>query len=105
MPFLLVHSFGSYQMHPLIARVCKKVGYQTTTLYRREWVKRWQAGKTSTMKPDSIFEIGSITKTFTGLILSQMVEEGKVKFDDPVRTLLPPETVASLRAAKSLCST
>ncbi len=47
-----------------------------------------------TAKPDSIFEIGSITKTFTGLILSQMVEEGKVKFDDPVRTLLPPETVA-----------
>ena len=44
-------------------------------------------------KPDSIFEIGSITKTFTGLILSQMVEQGKVKFDDPVRELLPPGTV------------
>ena len=44
-------------------------------------------------RPDSIFEIGSITKTFTGLILSQMVEQGKVKFDDPVRELLPPGTV------------
>ncbi len=44
-------------------------------------------------KPDSIFEIGSITKTFTGLVLSQMVEQGKVKFDDPVRVLLPPGTV------------
>ncbi|MGO9337155.1 MAG: serine hydrolase domain-containing protein [Terracidiphilus sp.] len=44
-------------------------------------------------KPDSIFEIGSITKTFTGLILSQMVEQGKVKLDDPVRALLPPGTV------------
>ncbi len=44
-------------------------------------------------RPDSIFEIGSITKTFTGLILSQMVEQGKVKFDDPVRDLLPPGTV------------
>lgn len=43
-------------------------------------------------KPDSIFEIGSITKTFTGLILSQMVEQGKVTFDDPVRELLPPGT-------------
>jgi serine-type D-Ala-D-Ala carboxypeptidase/endopeptidase len=43
--------------------------------------------------PDSIFEIGSITKTFTGLILSQMAEQGKVKFDDPVRDLLPPGTV------------
>lgn len=45
-------------------------------------------------KPDSIFEIGSITKTFTGLILSQMVEQGKVKFDEPVRALLPAGTVA-----------
>ena len=45
-------------------------------------------------KPDSIFEIGSITKTFTGLVLSQMVEQGKVKFEEPVRELLPPDTVA-----------
>lgn len=41
-------------------------------------------------KPDSIFEIGSITKTFTGLLLARMAEEGKVKFDEPVRDLLPP---------------
>lgn len=45
-------------------------------------------------KPDSIFEIGSITKTFTGLVLSQMVEQGTVRLDDPVRELLPPSTVA-----------
>ncbi len=45
-------------------------------------------------KPDSIFEIGSITKTFTGLILSQLVEQGKVKFDEPVRELLPSGTVS-----------
>lgn len=45
-------------------------------------------------KNDSIFEIGSLTKTFTGLILSQMVEQGKVRFEEPVRELLPPGTVA-----------
>jgi serine-type D-Ala-D-Ala carboxypeptidase/endopeptidase len=45
-------------------------------------------------KPDSIFEIGSMTKTFTGLILAQMIEQGKVKIDEPVRELLPPGTVA-----------
>ena len=44
--------------------------------------------------PDSIFEIGSITKTFTGLILARMVEQGEVRFDQPVRQLLPPGTVA-----------
>jgi D-alanyl-D-alanine-carboxypeptidase/D-alanyl-D-alanine-endopeptidase len=44
-------------------------------------------------KPDSMYEIGSITKTFTGLVLSQMVEQGKVRFDDPVRELLPPSSI------------
>ena len=45
-------------------------------------------------KPDSIFQIGSITKTFTGLLLARMVEEGKVTLNEPVRLLLPPGTVA-----------
>lgn len=46
-----------------------------------------------TAHPDSIFEIGSISKTFTGLIFSQMVLQKKVTFDEPVRDLLPPGTV------------
>jgi CubicO group peptidase (beta-lactamase class C family) len=41
------------------------------------------------VKPDSVFEIGSITKTFTGLLLAQMIEQNKVRMDDPVRLLLP----------------
>ena len=40
-------------------------------------------------KPDSIFEIGSITKTFTGLLLAEMAAEKKVRLDEPVRELLP----------------
>jgi serine-type D-Ala-D-Ala carboxypeptidase/endopeptidase len=47
-----------------------------------------------TAKPDSIFEIGSITKTFTGLILAQMVVQKKVTLDTPIRTLLPAGSVA-----------
>ena len=47
-----------------------------------------------TAKPDSIYEIGSLTKTFTGLILAQLVEQGRVKLDEPVRQLLPAGTVA-----------
>lgn len=47
-----------------------------------------------TAQPDSLFEIGSITKTFTGLILARMIEEQKVTLDEPVRALLPPGTVA-----------
>ena len=46
-----------------------------------------------TAKPDSIFEIGSVTKTFTGLVLAQMVEQHVVTLDEPVRELLPAGTV------------
>ena len=53
-----------------------------------------------TAKPDSIFEIGSISKTFTGLILAQMVEQGLVKLDEPVRQLLPAGTVAKRGGAE-----
>jgi D-alanyl-D-alanine-carboxypeptidase/D-alanyl-D-alanine-endopeptidase len=53
-----------------------------------------------TAKPDSIFEIGSISKTFTGLILAQMVEQGVVRLDEPVRQLLPAGTVVKREGAE-----
>jgi CubicO group peptidase (beta-lactamase class C family) len=51
-------------------------------------------------KPDSIFEIGSISKTFTGLLLARMAAEGRVKFDDPVRELLPDGAVPKPEGAE-----
>jgi len=51
-------------------------------------------------KPDSIFEIGSITKTFTGLVLAQMVVQKKVTLDTPIRTLLPAGFVAKPEGAE-----
>ncbi|MBV8762602.1 MAG: beta-lactamase family protein [Deltaproteobacteria bacterium] len=45
-------------------------------------------------KPDSVFEIGSVTKTFTGLVLAQLVQQHQVRLDQPVRELLPKGTVA-----------
>jgi serine-type D-Ala-D-Ala carboxypeptidase/endopeptidase len=53
-----------------------------------------------TAKPDSIFEIGSITKTFTGLVLAQMVVQKKVTLDTPIRTLLPAGLVAKPEGAE-----
>ncbi|WP_262693693.1 serine hydrolase [Kordiimonas aquimaris] len=41
---------------------------------------------------DSIFEIGSITKTMTGILLSEMVLNGEVQLDDRISKYLP-ETV------------
>jgi CubicO group peptidase (beta-lactamase class C family) len=46
-------------------------------------------------KPDSLFEIGSITKTFTGLLLAQMAVQGRLDLRDPVRDLLPPGNAGS----------
>jgi CubicO group peptidase (beta-lactamase class C family) len=51
-------------------------------------------------KPDSLFEIGSITKTFTGLALAQLIEQGKVKTDTPVRELLTGGVVAKPAGAE-----
>ena len=36
-----------------------------------------------------VFEIGSITKTFTAAILADMVDHGEVRLDDPVAKYLP----------------
>src|SRR4051794_32186554 len=40
-------------------------------------------------QPDSLFEIGSVTKVFTALLLTDMVERGEVRLSDPVQKYLP----------------
>ncbi len=40
-------------------------------------------------RPDSMFEIGSITKSFTALALAQLVVRGRLRLDESVRALLP----------------
>ncbi len=39
--------------------------------------------------PDTIFEVGSISKGFTGTLLAEMLARGEVTLDDPVQSLLP----------------
>ena len=48
---------------------------------------------------DTVFEIGSITKVFTSLILADMVERGEVKLDDPVSKFLPASVTVPSRCA------
>src|SRR5215471_17230536 len=54
----------------------------------------------------TLFEIGSITKVFTRLLLVTMVEEGLVSLDEPLRSLLPewpdlPQNITLLGLATS----
>ena len=46
-------------------------------------------GRSPEVNGDTLFEIGSITKTFTELLLVDMVERGEMKLDDPVEKYLP----------------
>src|SRR5580700_7642711 len=41
----------------------------------------------------TVFEIGSITKTFTATALAEMVQRKMVALEDPVRKYLPPDAL------------
>ena len=49
---------------------------------------------------DNLFEIGSITKTFTATLLAYYVNEGKVKLTDPITKYLPDSVAANTEFAK-----
>src|SRR6516162_5864207 len=38
---------------------------------------------------NSVFEIGSISKVFTATVLAELVQEGRVKLEDPIDKFLP----------------
>lgn len=50
----------------------------------------------------TIYEIGSITKTFTAILLAQQVIDGKLKLDDPIKNYLPAEVEVPLRGANEI---
>ncbi len=41
------------------------------------------------MRPEHLFEIGSITKQFTAVSILMLMEQGKLKLDDPVTKFIP----------------
>ena len=51
---------------------------------------------------NTIFEIGSITKVFTSLILAQMVLDGTVSLDDPAANFLPDGATVPTRADQQI---
>ena len=51
---------------------------------------------------DSVFEIGSISKVFTALILADMVAKGEVSLDDPAQKYLPVGATMPTRGGKEI---
>ena len=52
--------------------------------------------------PDSVFQIGSITKLWTSTLVMQLVDEGKVDLDAPIRTYLPDFKILDEGAARQI---
>jgi CubicO group peptidase (beta-lactamase class C family) len=52
--------------------------------------------------PDSVFQIGSITKLWTSTLVMQLVDEGRIDLDEPVRTYLPEFRIADEEAAAQI---
>ena len=51
---------------------------------------------------DTVFEIGSITKVFTALLLTDMVQHGEVALSDPVATYLPAQVTVPERNGRQI---
>ena len=76
----------------------------------------WRSDSTDNraLDADSVFEIGSITKVFTALLLADMIARGEVAASDPVAKFLPesvkvpffestPITLLILRPTRRAC--
>lgn len=51
---------------------------------------------------NTVFEIGSISKTFTGILLADRVIKGESKLDDPLQKYLPKGVTAPTRNGESI---
>ncbi len=79
-------------------------GASLAILYDRETALA-VAGVTDTrtnrsVSPDTIFRLGSMTKSFTATLAMQHVEAGRIDLDAPVRTVLPELILADEHAAR-----
>jgi D-alanyl-D-alanine-carboxypeptidase/D-alanyl-D-alanine-endopeptidase len=59
-------------------------------------------GDPRTLDGDTIFEIGSVTKVFTSLLLADMVNRKEVTLDDPAAKYLPENVRMPERSGKSI---
>ncbi len=60
------------------------------------------SGDARTLDGDTIFEVGSVTKVFTSLLLADMVNRKEVALDDPAAKYLPNHVKMPDRNGKSI---
>jgi CubicO group peptidase (beta-lactamase class C family) len=61
-----------------------------------------ETGDSRAFNSDTIFEIGSVTKVFTSLLLADMAQRGEVALTDPVAKYLPPDAKVPERNGRAI---
>ncbi len=69
---------------------------------QRRIVAYGASGTSRPLDANSVFEIGSITKTFTAAVLADMVKRGEVRYDDPVAKFLPATVKVPTRKGRQI---
>ena len=70
----------------------------------RQVVGYGKLSKENPQAPDgsTVYEIGSITKVFTSILLQDMIERGEVHLDDAVTKYLPPSVTVPAKDGKEI---
>lgn len=55
-----------------------------------------------TLTDDTVFEIGSVTKTMTAFLVADLIEQGKWSLDDPIAKHLPPGTAVPRQGERQI---
>ncbi|MFT5835666.1 MAG: CubicO group peptidase (beta-lactamase class C family) [Sulfurimonas sp.] len=58
--------------------------------------------KDENVSADSLFYIGSLTKSFTALAIMQLVEDGKINLDNPVKKYLPWFEIQNMQSVNKI---
>jgi serine-type D-Ala-D-Ala carboxypeptidase/endopeptidase len=82
---------------PGVGMVIGVIDHGKTVIY-----KTGETGNSSALDEHTLFEVGSVSKTFTATILASMVLDGSVKLDDPVAKYLPATVRMPSRNGKQI---
>ncbi|TLP37647.1 serine hydrolase domain-containing protein [Arcobacter arenosus] len=58
--------------------------------------------KDKTITPDTLFYIGSLTKSFTALAIMQLVDDGKINLDDSIKKYLPWFKIKDMKSVDNI---
>jgi CubicO group peptidase (beta-lactamase class C family) len=89
-------------LHDNLTNACMVIGLADAQGTRIFAAGKLDNGTERAPDGDTVFFIGSVSKTFTALLLQDAVERGEMKLDDPVAKYLPPSVKMPARNGKQI---